>query len=217
MSVIYNNDVEEQELYRAYGMIVYGKINRYVWTIYPDREDDDCLITFRVAREDGDDVIDYYLGNNVISLNDYFNTTIDNFLYWIAKESPDKYNIESVIRKTLCATDCLFNHRISNMKYREKMQAAERERTENIRKEEIRKQNYITQKCNEKKLVFTMADMQYCVLKPLTEDASKLLKDADKSRMELYVKFAEKYPDNKQLKVITKGHLDDVYEYMEDK
>lgn len=48
MGLILNNNVEETKIMSAYGLTVYGKINRYVWTLSGNTEEN-ALITIRIA------------------------------------------------------------------------------------------------------------------------------------------------------------------------
>ena len=57
MGLILNNNVEESKIYSAYGLTVYGKVNRYVWTIDNNREEN-ALTTIRVVDAGGS----YYIG-----------------------------------------------------------------------------------------------------------------------------------------------------------
>ena len=117
MGLILNNNVEEIKIMSAYGLTVYGKINRYVWTI-SDRAEENALITIRIADAEGNNIFDMNMGNNVI-LQSRIDDTMDNFLYWIAKDQPDKYDIEKQVFKSLCASNCLFNHSIRQRKQNE--------------------------------------------------------------------------------------------------
>ena len=121
MGIIYDGNVEEKKLYKAYGLTVYGKINRYIWTIHNGKEDE-CIITLRISDSTGNNVLDMYLGNNCI-MYDTFDRTIDNFLYWISTENPDAEQIKKQVYESLCQSDCWFNHRITNRKFKERQQA----------------------------------------------------------------------------------------------
>ena len=55
MGIIYDGNVEEKKLYTAYGLTVYGKINRYVWTIH-DGKEDECIITLRITDSNGNNI-----------------------------------------------------------------------------------------------------------------------------------------------------------------
>ena len=77
MGLILNNNVEETKIMSAYGLTVYGKINRYVWTI-SDRAEENALITIRIADAEGNDIFSMNMGNNVI-LQSRIDDTMDNF------------------------------------------------------------------------------------------------------------------------------------------
>ena len=49
MGLILNNNVEETKIMQAYGLTVYGKINRYVWALEGNREEK-ALIDIRITR-----------------------------------------------------------------------------------------------------------------------------------------------------------------------
>lgn len=42
MGLVYLNNKEER-IYEAYGMTVYGKQDRYTWSIYPDQARRKCI------------------------------------------------------------------------------------------------------------------------------------------------------------------------------
>ena len=109
MGLILNNNVQETKICSAYGLTVYGKVNRYVWTL--DNREENALTTIRIADTEKNTIFSMNLGNNCI-LQRRIDDTMDNFLYWIATKNPDKYVIEKQVRKSLCQSDCLFNHLI---------------------------------------------------------------------------------------------------------
>ena len=82
MGLILNNNVEESKIMTAYGLTVYGKINRYIWTI-SDKAEENALINIRITDAEGNNIFDMNMGNNVI-LQSRIDDTMDNFLYWIA-------------------------------------------------------------------------------------------------------------------------------------
>lgn len=47
---------EEKQLYNAYGLTVYGKQDRYEWTIYSNKPDENVYTSLRIKRN-GDAVI----------------------------------------------------------------------------------------------------------------------------------------------------------------
>ena len=134
MGIIYNGNVEEKELYSAYGMIVYGKENDYDWTIYPDRPREKCYISLRI-NDGTNDIINLTLGNRCI-FKENFDRTIDNFLYWIDKDFPSNYVIENTVFKSLTCTDSIFNHLIEQRKYRERQEEQQQKRIEEREKKE---------------------------------------------------------------------------------
>ena len=48
MGLILNNNVSEEKIMQSYGLTVYGKINRYVWTLEGNREEN-ALIDIRIT------------------------------------------------------------------------------------------------------------------------------------------------------------------------
>lgn len=115
MGLVYSfSETKEAKLYEAYSMVVYGNVNRYEWTIYPDRPDEEVYVSIRIER-DGEDIVNEKLGNNCIS-KEVFEKTIDNLLWWLDQDKPDPYEVEKVIFKSLCENRSLFNYRIESRK-----------------------------------------------------------------------------------------------------
>lgn len=115
MGLIYNGNVQEAKIYQAYGLTVYGKINRYEGITY----NGNALISIRILDENGSDIFSIYLGNNFI-LQHCIDDTLDNFLWWMVEDHPNSYVIEQQIFKSLCASDSLFNYKIRQRKERQK-------------------------------------------------------------------------------------------------
>ena len=126
MGIIYDKNVEEKELYSAYGMTVYGKENRYDSVISPEVKS--VYITLRISNGE-ENLADVYLGNRCV-FPSVFDLTIDDFLYWIREEKPVSYQLEDAVFKYLCNNDSLFRTRIEDMKRREGEKKEEEERTE---------------------------------------------------------------------------------------
>ena len=209
MGIIYDGNVEEKKLYKAYGLTVYGKINRYVWTIHNGKEDE-CIITLQIADSDGNNILDMYLGN-VCIMYDIFDETIDNFLYWISTENPDTEQIEKQVYQSLCQSDCWFNDRITNQKFKERQQAETQRR---IEEREARKRaalDKIKEYCRKKNLIFYYDGWKVYLLKTSCDAATSLINQAIEERnytdMERYIQFAEKYPENRDLKIVQSGEI----------
>ena len=134
MGIIYDGNVEEKKLYKAYGLTAYGKINRYVWTIHNNKEDE-CIITLRIVDSIGNNLLNLYLGN-VCIMYDTFDRTIDNFLYWIVSENPDAEQIEKQVFESLCQSDCWFNDRIRMRKFNDQRKEEEQKRIEEQKQKE---------------------------------------------------------------------------------
>lgn len=99
-------------------MTVYGKVNRYVWTIRGG-EDENALITFRITDVNGNNIFSMNMGNNCI-FQSRINDTLDNFLWWIVEDHPDKSTIEKQVLNSLCASNSIFNYSIENRKIKKK-------------------------------------------------------------------------------------------------
>ena len=212
MGIIYNGNAEEKKLYKAYGLTVYGKINRYVWTIHNGKEDE-CIITLRIANNDGNNLLDMYLGNNCI-MYDTFDRTIDNFLYWINTENPDTEQIKKQVYESLCQSDCWFNHRIETRKFNDRRNEEERKRIEKQKKKEQAALDKIKEYCRKKNLIFYYDECTVYLLETSCNAATSLVNQAiaekNHTDMERYIQFAEKYPDNKDLHIIQSGTIQEI-------
>ena len=212
MGIIYDGDVEEKKLYKAYGLTVYGKINRYVWTIHNDKKDE-CIITLRIADNAGNNILDMYLGN-VCIMYDTFDSTVDNFLYWINTESPDAEQIKKQVYQSLCQSDCWFNHRIQTRKFNAKREEEERKRIEEQKRKEQDALDKIKEYCRKKDLIFYYDGWKVYILKALDMQGRELVNQAIEEKnhdyMESYIQFAKKYPDNKDLRIIQSGEIQEI-------
>lgn len=212
MGIIYDGDVEEKELYKAYGLTAYGKINRYVWTIHNGKEDE-CIITLRIADSAGNNVFDMYLGNNCI-MYDTFDRTIDNFLYWISMENPDAEQIKKQVYESLCQSDCWFNDRIRTRKFNAEREEENRKRIEEQKKKEQAALDKIKEYCRKKDLIFYYDGWKVYLLETSCNAATSLVNQAIAEKnytdMERYIQFAEKYPDNKDLHIIQSGTIQEI-------
>lgn len=209
MGVIYRNN-EEKELYSAYGMTVFGKVNEYEWTIYPDRKNEECLTSLRIEGENGNNLYDRSLGNRCI-FKDNFDRTIDNVLYWIDRDCPDILDIENVVENNLCSSGSIFNHLINNRKMKEKMELERAKQYEEKRKIFEEKANKVHKICNKKKYFCRMYRDDSCiVLNPLNEKSRQILSSNDSyDAMLMYKDFAIKNPGNKDVKFIFDGTFDE--------
>ena len=212
MGIIYDGNVEEKKLYKAYGLTVYGKINRYVWTIHNGKEDE-CIIALRIANNDGNNLLDMYLGNNCI-MYDTFDRTIDNFLYWINTENPDTEQIKKQVFESLCKSDCWFNDRIRTRKFNAEREEEKRKRIEEQKKKEQAALDKIKEYCQKKDLIFYYDGWTVHLLKALDAKGRELINQAIEERnhdyMESYIQFAKKYPDNKDLRIIQSGTIQEI-------
>lgn len=208
MGVIYNKESKEEKLYEAYGMTVYGVVNKYRWFIYEDKPDEECLTSIKIVNKN-EELINLGLGNNCIFM-DNFKNTIDNFLYWIDKELPDDYGIEKVIHNSLCQTNSLFNYRIDSLKRKEMKNKEIKERQIKIREAQDKKNEQLREICSKKKMFCYIDRFDECIiLEPLNEKARETLNDSDEEKLKMYIDFACKYPDNTDLKFVFKGLVND--------
>ena len=212
MGIIYDGNVEEKKLYKAYGLTVYGKINRYIWTTHNGKEDE-CIITLRIADSAGNNVFDMYLGNNCI-MYDTFDRTIDNFLYWISTENPDAEQIKKQVFESLCKSDCWFNDRIRTRKFNAEREEENRKRIEEQKKKEQAALDKIKEYCRKKNLIFYYDGWKAYLLETSCNAATSLVNQAIAEKnytdMERYIQFAEKYPDNKDLHIIQSGTIQEI-------
>ena len=212
MGLILNNNVKESKIMTAYGLTVYGKINRYIWTI-SDRAEENALITIRIADAEGNDIFSMNMGNNVI-LQSRIDDTMDNFLYWIAKDQPNAYDIEKQIFKSLCASNCLFNHSIRQRKQNEKRKEEETQRIAERQAMEEKQIAIITDYCKSKGLFFYQDYTEGYLLKALTETALNMITTADKKQMDYIIDFAQKHPDNKDVAIVKHDTMENILNYI---
>ena len=212
MGLILNNNVEETKIMSAYGLTLYGKINRYIWTI-SDRAEENALITIRIIDAEGNDIFSMNMGNNVI-LQSRIDDTMDNFLYWIAKDHPDKYDIEKQVFKSLCASNCLFNHSIRQRKQNEKRKEEETQRIAERQAMEEKQIATITDYCNRKGLFFYQDYSEFYLLKAHTETALNMITTADKKQMDYIIDFAQKHPDNKDVQIVKHDTMENILKYI---
>ena len=212
MGLILNNNVEESKIMSAYGLTVYGKINRYVWTI-SDRAEENALITIRISDVEGNDIFSMQMGNRCI-FQSRIDDTMDNFLYWIAKDQPDAYDIEKQVFKSLCASNCLFNHSIRQRKQNEKRKEEEIQRIAERQAMEEKQISTITDYCKSKGLFFYQDYTEGYLLKALTETASNMLKTADKKQMDYIIDFAQKHTDNKDISIVKHDTIENILNYI---
>ena len=212
MGLILNNNVEESKIMSAYGLTVYGKINRYIWTI-SDKAEEKALITIRIADAEGNDIFSMQMGNRCI-FQCRIDDTMDNFLYWIAMEKPDTYSIEKQVYKSLCQSDSLFNHLIRQKKDRQRKADAERQRMEEAQKKERASIDSITNYSNENGLIPAFTYEKEYLIKALTETAGNVIKTADNKHMEGLLQFIESHPDNTDAMIIKSGTMEEILQYI---
>ena len=212
MGLILNNNVEESKIMSAYGLTVYGKINRYVWTI-SDRAEEKALITIRIADAEGNDIFSMQMGNRCI-FQCRIDDTMDNFLYWIAKDHPGIYDIEKQVYKSLCSSNCLFNHSIRQRKQNEKRKEEEAQRIAERQAEEKKQIDSINDYCSRKGLFFYQDYTKGYILKAHTETALNMLTKADKKQMDYIIDFAQKHPDNNDVAIVKHDTMENILNYI---
>lgn len=212
MGVIYNNNVEESKIYQAYGLTVYGKINSYEWTIYNYRREN-ALITIRIVDENGNDIFSMYMGNNCI-LQCRIDDTMDNFLWWIAEERPNNYTIEKQVYSSLCSNNCLFNNSIQQRKVKLRREEEEKKRIAEREKERQKTISNIESYCNKNGLLPYFTYEKTYLIKTHNEKAYQAIKTADNKRMESFIDFMEKHPDNVDACIIKCDAMENILDYI---
>ena len=215
MGIVYLKE-KEKKIYEMFGISVYGKVDRYTWSIYPDKPDEDCLTQIRF-EQNGNDIYSTYLGNNCIFMEN-FNRTIDNFLWWIVNDMPDGYYIEKQVFKSLTAADSLFNHKIGLRRKNEAKKKAEEERVANLQSEWERKVTFMENVCSKCGwLLYTNKIWESCTIFKTKTDIGRhfldeLIYDDDKKRIDGIVDFINKNPQNPDAELIMVGTIDEAIE-----
>ena len=222
MGLVYSfKETEEAKLYEAYGMVVYGNVNKYTWTIYPDRPDEEVYTSIRIEK-DGEDIVNEKLGNRCIS-KEVFEKTIDNLLWWLDQDKPDPYDVEKIIFKSLCENSSLFNYRIEsrNQKMLEKYRENERAEKRKIQMKELFHRLHTI--CDKKKwLLYQHGEYSECfIFKAKNKRAKEHILDtiaADKSnRIKSFADFAKEHPDNTDVELIASGYIEDVVNMLKER
>lgn len=211
MGIIYNSNVEETEIMSAYGLTVYGKVNRYEWRIWKNNEEENALITIRIVDKNGNDVFNMYMGNRYI-FQSRIDDTLDNFLYWIATENPDAHMIENQVYKSLCSSDSLFNYRIENEKAKAKQREEEQKRIVERQELEQNQREELEAYCNKKGYFYLIDWDEVTVFKVKTESVKDMLfkVQGDTKKMRDIVDFVKKYPDNKDVEIVKQGSMEEI-------
>lgn len=194
MGIIYNGDVQESKIYQSYGLIVYGKMNRYIW-IMDNNKEENALITIRIADASGNDIFSMYMGNNAI-LQRRIDDTLDNFLWWIAEDKPDTYSIERQVYESLCSGDSFFNHKIRQRKERQKREEEEKRRIAEREKAQSAAIDSIKAYCDKNGLISHFTYDGVYLIKAHNEKAFDMISSADSERMKSIIDLMKKYPDN---------------------
>ena len=213
MGLILNNNVEETKIMQAYGLTVYGKINRYVWTLEGNREENALINIIIVSDADNEILFSMQMGNRCI-FQCRIDDTMDHFLYWVATEKPDTYAIEKQVYRSLCESDSLFNHSIRQKKDRQKKADIERQRIEEVQRKERAAVNNITDYSNENGLIPAFTYEKVYLIKALTETAQNVIKTADNKHMEGLLQFMESHPDNTDARIIKSGTMEEILQYI---
>lgn len=222
MGLVYSfKETEEAKLYEAYGMVVYGNVTKYTWTIYPDRPDEEVYTSIRIEK-DGEDIVNEKLGNRCI-FKEVFEKTIDNLLWWLDQDKPDPYEVEKIIFKSLCENSSLFNYRIESRKRKmlEKYRENERAEKRKIQMKELFHQ--LQSICDKKKwLLYQHGEYSECfIFKAKNKRAKEHILDtiaADKSnRIKSFADFAKEHPDNMDVELIAFGYIEDVVNMLKER
>ena len=216
MGIIYNGNVEEKELYSAYGLTVYGKENDYDWTIYPDKPREKCYTSLRI-NDGKNDIINLTLGNRCI-FKENFDRTIDNFLYWIDKDFPSNDAIENAVFKSLTCTNSIFNHLMEQRKRKERQEEEQRKRIEEREKKERAAVVEIIDYCTKHGYFSYEKYGEIIIVKPLHDKAKKMVKAAidqcNTERMGMYIDFAMKHSENNDLRIVASGTIEEVLDFV---
>lgn len=207
MGLVYLNN-EEERIYEAYGITVYGKQDRYTWSIYPDKPDENVYTSLRIERN-GEEIYNRNFSNRCI-FEENFDRTIDNFLWWINKDNSDVYDIDNAVIKNLCETNSIFNHLIGNRKRKEQTEANEKARVEAIREEEQRQIGLIKQYCEKKKLLFKQYFEKIYLIKLRNKDVRQMIENTDNKQFEGLRDFMNEHPDNKDAVIVMSGNIEDI-------
>lgn len=216
MGINYNVNVEEKELYSAYGMTVYGKENDYDWSIYQDNTREKCYISLRINNGEKD-IINITLGNRCI-FKENFDRTIDNFLYWIHKDLPSDDAIENTVFKVLTCTDSIFNYWTENRKQKELLEEEQLKRIEEREKVEDVAVVEIADYCTRHGFFLYEKYGEIIILNPLHNKAKEMIESAidqcNTERMEMYINFAMKHSRNSDLRIVASGTIEEVFEFV---
>lgn len=212
MGIIYNNNVEESKIYQAYGLVVYGKINHYESSVYNYRREN-ALITIRITDEGGNNIFKMNMGNNCI-LQCRIDDTMDNFLWWVAEEHPDNYTIEKQIYNSLCSSDCLFNNYIQQRKTKQKREEEGKKRISEYEKALQEAKDNIKAYCDKNKLISYFAYEKVYLIRTHNKKLYQVIKMADYKRMEIFIDFMEKHPENTDAYIVKCDTIENVLDYI---
>lgn len=216
MGLIYNGKVEETKILEAYGLTLYGKINTYDWSSR-GHERTKALITLRITDLDDNEVFNMRLGNNCI-LQSRIDDTLDNFLFWISEDHPNKNAIEKQVYDSLCQSNSLFNKIIMSKKIRKIREEKEKKERERGEKEKDMFLAAIKKYCEEEGFfLFFIRNEEGYILKPLNERGKRYLQhvvEGTYNDKEIIINFVKNYPENKEVKLIKDGILKELFEYV---
>ena len=217
MGLILNNNVQETKILSAYGLTVYGKINRYVWTLEGNKEENALINIIIVSDTDNKLIFSMQMGNRCI-FQSRIDDTMDNFLYWIATEKPDTYSIEKQVYKSLCQSDSLFNHLIRQKRDRQRKADAERQRMEEAQELKKKQLAEVETYCKEEGLFYHVDYEEVVLLKANTNNSRSIMAEIqrknDRDKMKMFLEWAEKYPDNNDLRIVRRGTMEEILQYI---
>lgn len=193
------------DLYESYNFKVTGVTQVYHSSVF--NEDNDIVSTITITdTQTNKEIFNRNLCNNFVKKT-IFDKCIDNVLFYFSRNVLDSYSINKTINDVLVQNNgTIFCHRMDQIKDKEKQELenkkriAEREAIENENKKLI--QEY----CNKKNLYckFIYSDLYVFKINKDIEKITDLLNSADSDKMDSYVDYATKYPNN-ELTVIYIG------------
>lgn len=120
MSLLFCNkvDKEPKKLYSAYGLTVYGEPGLYEWDNVPYKPIEKVVTSLWITRN-GEKIYSVNLGNRLI-FDRVFKKTINNFLWWVVKDTPSCFVFEKAVIEVLCVYSPFFNTQIQVRKKKER-------------------------------------------------------------------------------------------------
>ena len=175
---------KKETLYTAYGYIVEGIKAIYRWTYDGSGREEACLTSLYVTDADGKKVYTHHAFHNPIFMK-HFDKNIDCFLWWVANDTPDIYNIEKTFHDVFIKNSCSFSYIINRRIQKEKQEKLERQRVAERRETE----NAIVSYCKENNLKLYKAFSKLYIMEFSDDKTEALFNNADARQLENYVNF----------------------------